>query len=187
MNILTIAACTLLHFSAPRATSLKSDTSFIDTTKYAVIPLNQNRDKYRFDASSTPTKLYATEIKKIEKIIRKWISELNDLRSEMKKIKEIDKEIHKGNYDKSKIESIKNDPLIQDNVISNPGKYYKQFVAVINSKGEKEVWVECFCKISDASWKTEPVIVKDGGNCYFYVKINLTTGLVSNFGINSNS
>ena len=46
----------------------------------------------------------------------------------------------------------------------------------INSKGEKEVWVNCFCGQWDKSSRTNPVIVMDGGNCFFNLKINLTTG-----------
>ncbi len=122
--------------------------------------------------------------KNIEKLIRNRVSELNDLRAEMKKYKEMSKELHKSNYDKNKIDAIQNDPLIQDNLISNPGKYYKQFIAVINSKGEKEVWVNCFCKTDDFDWKIHVVFVLDGGSCFFNVKINLTNGLITVFSIN---
>ncbi len=53
--------------------------------------------------------------------------------------------------------------------------YRKQLVVVTNNKGEKEVWVNCFCDTWDKNWKKEILLVQDGGNCYFNFKINLTT------------
>jgi hypothetical protein len=55
-------------------------------------------------------------------------------------------------------------------------RYKRQYVATINSKGEKEVWVNCFCNTWDKNWRTNLIFVFDGGNCYFNLKINLTTG-----------
>lgn len=54
-------------------------------------------------------------------------------------------------------------------------RYKRQYVAIINSKGEKEVWINCFCNTWDKNWKTNLIFVHDGGNCYFNLKINLTT------------
>lgn len=53
-------------------------------------------------------------------------------------------------------------------------KYRRQLVAVLNSAGEKEVWLNCFCGDRD-NWKKEILNVEDGGPCYFNFKINLTT------------
>lgn len=53
-------------------------------------------------------------------------------------------------------------------------KYYKQFVPAINENGEKEVWINCFCKVSNTSWQQHIMVVMDGGNCYFQVKVNLS-------------
>lgn len=54
--------------------------------------------------------------------------------------------------------------------------YKRQFVPVVNARGEKEVWVNCFCsKPNSEQWREEIVVVDDGGSCYFNVKINLTT------------
>ena len=62
--------------------------------------------------------------------------------------------------------------------------YRKQLIFVKNKKGEKEVWVNCFCETSNANWKTEFVGVSDGGNCYFNLKINLATKKYYNLRIN---
>lgn len=55
-------------------------------------------------------------------------------------------------------------------------KYKRQLVAVINEKGEKEVFVNCFCAGNPyfTNWRKELVMVDDGGSCFFSVKINLS-------------
>ena len=62
--------------------------------------------------------------------------------------------------------------------------YRKQFVPVINRKGEKEVWVNCLCDDDDDDWKKGIIMVDDGGNCYFNLKINLTKKTFSQIMIN---
>jgi len=66
----------------------------------------------------------------------------------------------------------------------NLSSYYRQYVAVINSHGEKEVWVNCFCAVDDNGWTNHIVQVDDGGSCYFNLKINLTRKKYSMFGTN---
>jgi hypothetical protein len=73
----------------------------------------------------------------------------------------------------------------EDYKIDLKGKdYKKQLIAVTNSKGEKEIWVNCFCDDWDKSWKREILVVHDGGPCYFNFKINLTTKKIYDFGVN---
>jgi hypothetical protein len=55
-------------------------------------------------------------------------------------------------------------------------KYYRQYVATFNEKGEKVVWINFFCSIEyNDDWRKEIVYVDDGGNCYFSLRINLST------------
>jgi len=54
-------------------------------------------------------------------------------------------------------------------------EYKRQYFPGINDKGEKVVWVNCFCHTS-RDWKKQLIMVEDGGSCYFNVTINLTTG-----------
>ena len=66
-------------------------------------------------------------------------------------------------------------------------QYKRQYYANINEKGEKEVWINCFCngwlenwqenlqEILPTNWRKDLIIVKDGGNCFFNLKINLDT------------
>jgi hypothetical protein len=55
--------------------------------------------------------------------------------------------------------------------------YKRQYICGINRSGDKEVWVNCFCK-SDFQllkyWRSQTVVVMDGGECFFNLKINLT-------------
>ena len=82
----------------------------------------------------------------------------------------MDKEIAKTNKEYKKSQHTK------FNYVGNPRKYYKQVISVINEKGEKVVWVNCLCTVSnEPDWKTRLIGVLDGGSCYFNCKINLTT------------
>jgi hypothetical protein len=68
-------------------------------------------------------------------------------------------------------------------------KYYKQLIAVVNANGEKEVWVNCLCNVSEwgskgPNWKHDVVEVMDGGPCYFNLKINLSKGTAYTFSVN---
>ena len=52
-------------------------------------------------------------------------------------------------------------------------KNYKiQLVPFVNEKGEKEVWVNCFCWY-DGDWRKNIAGMMDGGSCFFNLKINL--------------
>ena len=62
--------------------------------------------------------------------------------------------------------------------------YKRQYVPMINSKGEKEVWVNCFCVTRGDEWKTEIVYVEDGGDCFFNLQINLSKESYSEFRVN---
>lgn len=61
--------------------------------------------------------------------------------------------------------------------IINLTLYKRQYMAAINDKGEKVVWINCFCDQWDKHSRTSPYIVMDGGNCYFNLKVNLTKGM----------
>jgi hypothetical protein len=63
--------------------------------------------------------------------------------------------------------------------------YRRQYIPGINLKGEKTVWINCFCVEPNKfpayqsnnfdDWNTEIIVVNDGGNCYFSVFLNLET------------
>ena len=57
-------------------------------------------------------------------------------------------------------------------------RYKRQLVPVVNPKGEKEVYVNCFCRNDNSSfgreWRTKLLLIDGGGTCFFSIKINLT-------------
>jgi hypothetical protein len=56
------------------------------------------------------------------------------------------------------------------------GKYKRQYVPYANAKGEKKVFINCFCSgiAGFEKWKEKLVEVDDGGSCFFNVTINIT-------------
>ena len=95
--------------------------------------------------------------------------------------------------DITQIETLIGNAVIENNKkggkyfhIENSSKYYKQLVAIINPKGEKEVWVNCFCTLPQGfDWKKNAVLMLDGGSCYFNLKINLTKNITFDFYVNN--
>jgi hypothetical protein len=51
--------------------------------------------------------------------------------------------------------------------------YKRQYVAVVDGKGQKEVWVNFFCEAPEY-WRKGKVEVIDSGACYLHLFINLT-------------
>ena len=66
-------------------------------------------------------------------------------------------------------------------------KYNRQYIAIINEKGEKEIYINCFSSSGIRNgeyWKNNFVFVLDGGNHFFQVKINITKKLIIMFNVN---
>ncbi|MEO8513466.1 MAG: hypothetical protein ABI543_07905 [Ignavibacteria bacterium] len=54
--------------------------------------------------------------------------------------------------------------------------YHRQFVGGEKENGEKIIYINCFCYVNIEyfkTWKTDLIMVDDGGNCFFNVKANL--------------
>jgi hypothetical protein len=85
------------------------------------------------------------------------------------------------------IESLSNAAIKEYNRTTKWGlidKDYKvQLIAIINDKGEKQVWVNCFCGAM-SGWRKSIVYVMDGGNCFFNLRINLTKGEYYDLAVN---
>jgi len=69
--------------------------------------------------------------------------------------------------------------------------YKRQLIAVTNTKGEKEVFVNCISSAdlpsiyrSGINWRKEYFKVNEGGPCYFRVFLNLTTKQYYSFRVN---
>ena len=54
------------------------------------------------------------------------------------------------------------------------GAYRRQYVAVLTTNGEKEVWVNFLCADLNGDWRHFALSVDDGGKCFFELFINVT-------------
>jgi hypothetical protein len=127
----------------------------LDTTMFVVLPFEKASGYLLKNAKAAS--LSNEEIHVVENLLEKCIAEHNeaqekDYQDAVNEFPEI--QLRKKNY-----------------FISLPD-YKRQLIAVTNAKGEKEVWVNCFCH-DESYWRQEVVSVDDGGNCFFNVKINL--------------
>lgn len=118
---------------------------------------------------SKPAELNSSEIKEIELLLLKCINAYNP--KQLKKFEKYNKENPGYNISKT-------------HYIIELKKYDRQFIPVINKKGEKEVWVNCFCITSSKYWKKEIFQINDGGNCFFHLKINLSKKIYYNLSVN---
>jgi len=116
----------------------------VDTSVIAIIPFRQSME-WLFDENYKSCSLTKTDIIEIENLLDECITDYNNKFSE----------------DKSQ------DKLIKEN-------YKRQYVAAINKKGEKEIWINCLCQTESNRWKKSVILVADGGSCYFNLKVNLT-------------
>ncbi|WP_443938208.1 hypothetical protein [Pedobacter sp. MW01-1-1] len=131
----------------------------IDTSIIVVLPFDTTQHWIFKDGK--PTDLTTDDFQKIETVLTKCINDYNPYQEkQFKKINDKHPEYK----------------LNKNHFIIDLTRYKRQYVATTNSKGEKEVWVNCFCDTWDTDWRKNLNFVKDGGNCYFNLKINLTTG-----------
>jgi len=139
----------------------------IDSPRYAILKFDFLQGDFFFDRDAKPAALSSTEIENILALVYKKVVQYNDsLKRNPNLIKR-----YKNYY--------------KQIFIKHPKKYYKQIVAVINPKGEKEVWINCLCEIDDTdNWRNKIIEVNGSGGCYFNLKINLTTNRVYDFSVN---
>ena len=171
--IIILTVC--LSSCSQKRTESKDETldknSFpVDISVIAILPFDTAQ--FWVFKGCQPATLTNSDLSEIEKLLRKCIDEYNPEQ-------EIQYEKFKSNFPDSEIE--------RNNFIIELSKYKRQYIAVTNKKGEKEVWVNCFCDTWDKNWKKGLIFVLDGGNCYFNLKINLTTGKYYEFMVNGNA
>jgi hypothetical protein len=128
-----------------------------DTSRIAIIPFEKSMI-WIFAGGYKAAKLTQTDITEIDEMYNKSIINFNSKLSGNGKAFTID---------------------------PKPSNYRRQYICVINEKGQKEVFVNCFCDSFDHDWKNEVIEVADGGNCYFNFKINLATRNQYEFSFNS--
>ena len=68
--------------------------------------------------------------------------------------------------------------------------YHRQFAGAVLDSGDKVIWINCFCYVDSdylRKWKENFIMVDDGGNCFFNVKVNLNTGQYYDLMVNGNA
>ena len=178
ISILGFVACTQpVKLSQP----VKQKAYVIDTSRYAILKFDNERDHYYFDKNAKATSLSAEDVLKIENLINEKINQYNKGQKESDSLlNKMFKERHPNS-----------NTVYSNSVTRNPSQYYTQLIATINTNSEKIVYVNCFCSASAKSstddkyyWQKEIITVDDGGNCYFQLKINLTKGIIYDFMVN---
>lgn len=142
-------------------------TIMIDTAAIAIIPLDSTN--YWLFKNASPSELNHSDLIQIEQILTNCIDEYNP--GQKQEFEELSTKYPDQNF------------RISDFIIELK-EYKRQYVPVINENGEKEIWVNCFCGAMNMDWKKAMVLVNDGGNCYFQMRINLTKGSYFDFMVN---
>jgi hypothetical protein len=157
------------NHSSDEKQKVNQKTEFnIPSSDYTII---EYKPKMRIFSNATLTDLNSSELIEIERILKTAILNNNERQNE-----NIIK--HNQNYPENKISETGFELKL--------GKYFRQYIPVINENGEKEIWMNFSCNTQENDrWKTgllPPVM--DGGNCYFSIKINLTKETYSDLKIN---
>jgi hypothetical protein len=138
-----------------------------DNEVFVVLPYDTTL--YWIFKNAVPTKISDKELGDITLVLEQCVAQYNlGKTKEFKalKIKYPDRHLEKKDF------------------IIDLKSYKRQYIAVTNQKGEKEIWMNCFCQTWNVNWKHEVLLVDDGGNCFFNLKINLSTQEYSEFMVN---
>ena len=146
----------------------------VDTSRITIIRLDSTNNWMRVFENELPTDLSHADLIVIEKILIKYIDEYNvEKRNEYENIKNKNPDLNWN---------------IEDFIIELE-TYNRQYFTVTNTNGEKEVWINCYCGTNNLSGKNKsiPILVNDGGNCYFNFKINLNNRGIYEFMVNGHA
>jgi hypothetical protein len=130
----------------------------VDTSLIVILPYDTSL--YWICKDCKQAELTTQDFNEIENLLKKCIDEFNP-EQEMR-FNEIKSKYPEKNFD------IKYFTI-------DLKRYKRQYITMTNGKGEKEVWINCICDTYTEDWRTGLIIVMDGGNCFFNLKINLST------------
>lgn len=148
----------------------KVNLQTIDTSQYAIIQYD-TKDTLLFK-NVRATTLTQSEVEETDILLKKCIDNYNpEQQSQFDSISKTHPEYN----------------LKIQNFVIDLSKYKRQYFPVVNSTGQKEVWINCFCNDFEKNWKNEMLIVADGGNCFFNLVINLTTNSYYRFIVNGDA
>lgn len=166
IEVLLIVGCRNENKINEKVQSRRKENMY-DSINIAILPYDPSTS-FPFE-KGIATELIAGDHQKIDKILGKCIQEYNSKQNGR-------------NH-----QTISRKPYELPNSVNQLmplNSYKRQYIAVLNQEGEKLVWVNCFCISYDNQWRYAPVMVKDGGSCYFNVTINLTQNKYYEFSVN---
>ena len=133
----------------------------VDTSLIAIMKVdNSTSYVYPFLRDFNYPELTTNDLEKIEKTLLDFTKDYNI--EQEKQYEEITAKYPDFKFDKN-------------HFIIDLSRYKRQYYATTNENGEKEVWINCFCNVLVGDWRKELIIVHDGGNCFFNLKVNLDT------------
>lgn len=119
--------------------------------KIAVLEFNPSYHSFMFGMEGNPTELSEKEIEETNEIVKRAFDDYNS------------KQNAKIKFD----------------------DYKFQFVPVLTAKNEKVIGVNVFCNANDnwtkTEWRKQLIRVKDGGNCFGHLTVNLTSKTSTKF------
>lgn len=168
LALLCIISCKQKKNEQPDASS---DKLIVDTALISIIPYDTV--SMRWMPNCKPAELTATDVDMIDLLMDGYLKVYNKTQED------------KYNFYAGISPS---DDLDKYNFVIDMHRYKRQYIAMINDKEEKVVWINCFCQVpEDFDWHKNIVRADDGGNCYFNLLINLTTRKCSDLMVNGNT
>lgn len=169
--LVTISGCTRTNNSdlttLDKAETLSaSEKVILDSLDFNVIKYDTSY-YYIFPATSKTTDLSDKEIIECETLLKSFIVDYNA--QGLKRFDEMTKKYPNAKFDPEdfKIE-LKN--------------YGRQYMTVISDKGDKMVYVNCFCNPTHFNYRDKGLVqVDDGGNCFFNFKVDLNRKKIFDF------
>tara|TARA_B100000949_G_C14048314_1_gene352486 strand:- start:63 stop:614 length:552 start_codon:yes stop_codon:yes gene_type:complete len=140
----------------------------VDTSLIAFLPYELSKNKIFKDARQASLSKF--ELNEIEILLIECIEKYNLEQ--------------KGKFEKFDRRVIEEYNIDIDRSTIDLKKYKRQYISVVNSYGQKEVWINCFCIPAIEYWKESIVNIDDGGNCFFNLKVNLSKGEFYDFNVN---
>ena len=143
-----------------------SDKVMLDSLDFNLIDYDTSYD-YIFPVTFKPTNLSDMEIMECETLLNSFIADYNE--EGIKRFDEMTKKYPNGQFE---IEDFKIE--LKD--------YGRQYMTVVSDKGDKIVYVNCFCDPTHFNYRDKELVqVDDGGNCFFNFKVDLKTKKIFDF------
>ena len=166
--LILISSCKEKTKTEQNDTLSKPEAQFeLDKTDYSILTI-EPKNGWIFKNGKL-SDLSQSELIEAEKILKKVVEKSNETQKRNLKI-------HNEKYPENK--------WTETGFELDLNKFQRQYWPVINENGEKIVWINFFCSDNEPISTDNIVMVMDGGNCYFNIKINLTNKTYSELSIN---